>query len=203
MAWQVEELLIRLAGEESPAVSIGDGEISLRATGGSAWYQGDEEFWKSIAPGESEGKRIAERVGDKWVALEGELASLRAFCDSDGIDSEPEDLTTELFRRYETWLLALPLATPRHGRAERHTCAVAAGQGHRRKDHQCVLGPSILRRLVALDPGPGGHWRGRALQSHVDAALGVRATCRVPGGSRRVERRSIAQGDRGADARLR
>ena len=61
-------------------VDIGDGEIALRAIGGSAWYQGDEAFWKSIAPGETEGERIAEQVGDKWVALDGELASLRAFC---------------------------------------------------------------------------------------------------------------------------
>ncbi|MEU0312785.1 hypothetical protein [Nocardioides sp. NPDC006273] len=67
-------------------VSIGDGEISLRAIAGSAWYQGDEEFWKSIAP--EKGARIADRVGDKWVKLEGELASLRAFCSIDSLTAQ-------------------------------------------------------------------------------------------------------------------
>ncbi|MBC7278764.1 hypothetical protein [Nocardioides sp.] len=69
-------------------VSIGEGEISLRAIAGSAWYQGDEEFWKSIAPAKGEGERIAKRVGDKWVKLEGELASLRAFCSIDSLTAQ-------------------------------------------------------------------------------------------------------------------
>lgn len=69
-------------------VSIGDGQISLRSIAGSAWYQGDEEFWKSIAPAKGEGERIAERVGEKWVKLEGELASLRAFCSIDSLTAQ-------------------------------------------------------------------------------------------------------------------
>ncbi|MFJ9387326.1 hypothetical protein ACIRON_00800 [Nocardioides sp. NPDC101246] len=69
-------------------VSIGDGQISLRSIDGSAWYQGDEEFWKSIAPAEGEGQRIAKRVGEKWVKLEGELASLRAFCSIDSLTAQ-------------------------------------------------------------------------------------------------------------------
>ncbi|MFI5622479.1 hypothetical protein ACIA03_03345 [Nocardioides sp. NPDC051685] len=69
-------------------VSIGDGRISLRSIAGSAWYQGDEEFWKSIAPDKGEGERIAKRVGDKWVKLEGELASLRAFCSIDSLTAQ-------------------------------------------------------------------------------------------------------------------
>lgn len=69
-------------------VSIGDGQISLRSIDGSAWYQGDEEFWKSIAPAKGEGERIAKRVGKKWVKLEGELASLRAFCSIDSLTAQ-------------------------------------------------------------------------------------------------------------------
>ena len=69
-------------------VSIGDGQISLRSIDGSAWYQGDEEFWKSIAPAKGEGERIAKRVGEKWVKLEGELASLRAFCSIDSLTDQ-------------------------------------------------------------------------------------------------------------------
>ncbi|MGH3352075.1 MAG: hypothetical protein ACRDPS_15515 [Nocardioides sp.] len=69
-------------------VGIGDGEISLRSIGGSAWYQGDEAFWKSIAPAKGEGERIAKRVGEKWVALDGELASLRAFCSIDSLTAQ-------------------------------------------------------------------------------------------------------------------
>jgi len=69
-------------------VSIGDGQISLRSIAGSAWYQGDEEFWRSIAPTKGEGERIAKRVGDKWVKLEGELASLRAFCSIDSLTAQ-------------------------------------------------------------------------------------------------------------------
>jgi len=69
-------------------VSIGDGQISLRSIDGSAWYQGDEEFWKSIAPAKGEGERIAKRVGEKWVKLEGELASLRAFCSIDSLTAQ-------------------------------------------------------------------------------------------------------------------
>lgn len=69
-------------------VSIGDGQISLRSIDGSAWYQGDEEFWKSIASAKGEGERIAKRVGEKWVKLEGELASLRAFCSIDSLTAQ-------------------------------------------------------------------------------------------------------------------
>lgn len=69
-------------------VSIGEGEISLRAISDSAWYQGDEAFWKSIAPAKGAGQRIAKRVGDKWVKLEGELASLRAFCSIDSLTAQ-------------------------------------------------------------------------------------------------------------------
>jgi hypothetical protein len=69
-------------------VDIGDGEISLRAIAGTAWYQGDEEFWKAIAPEKGAGERIAKRVGDKWVKLEGELASLRAFCSIDSLTAQ-------------------------------------------------------------------------------------------------------------------
>jgi hypothetical protein len=69
-------------------VSIGDGTISLRSIAGSAWYQGDEEFWKAIAPAKGEGARIAKRVGEKWVKLEGEMASLRAFCSIDSLTAQ-------------------------------------------------------------------------------------------------------------------
>ncbi|WP_328528506.1 hypothetical protein OG984_23020 [Nocardioides sp. NBC_00368] len=69
-------------------VSIGDGEISLRSIAGSAWYQGDVEFWKAIAPAKGEGERIAKRVGKKWVKLEGEMASLRAFCSIDSLTAQ-------------------------------------------------------------------------------------------------------------------
>jgi hypothetical protein len=69
-------------------VKIGHGQISLRSIAGSAWYQGDEEFWKSIAPAKGEGERIAKRVGEKWVKLEGELASLRAFCSIDSLTAQ-------------------------------------------------------------------------------------------------------------------
>lgn len=109
-------------------VSIGDGEISLRATGGSAWYQGDEEFWKSIAPGESEGKRIAERVGDKWVALEGELASLRAFCSIDSLtgqmappEAEAQAVGPAMVQRTPTVQLDVT-----HGETESRTYVVAS-----------------------------------------------------------------------------
>lgn len=69
-------------------VSIGKGEISLRSIAGSAWYQGDKDFWLSIAPSKAEGERIAKRVGEKWVALEGELASVRAFCSIDSLTAQ-------------------------------------------------------------------------------------------------------------------
>lgn len=69
-------------------VGIGDGEISLRSIDGSAWYQGDNEFWRSVAPAKGAGDRIAKRVGDKWVRLEGELASLRAFCSIDSLTAQ-------------------------------------------------------------------------------------------------------------------
>ncbi|MEI7055019.1 hypothetical protein WBG06_04315 [Nocardioides sp. CCNWLW239] len=69
-------------------VGIGDGEISLRSIDGVAWYQGDKEFWRSVAPAKGAGDRIAKRVGEKWVKLEGELASLRAFCSIDSLTAQ-------------------------------------------------------------------------------------------------------------------
>ncbi|WP_141778875.1 hypothetical protein [Nocardioides albertanoniae] len=109
-------------------VDIGDGQISLRAIGGSAWYQGDEDFWKSIAPGKSEGKEIADRVGDKWVALEGELASLRAFCSIDSLTAQmaPAEAEAEAIGPamvYRTPTVQLDVT---HGETQSRTYVVAS-----------------------------------------------------------------------------
>lgn len=72
------DLDVSSKGSCKGTIGVGDGTIELRAIGGSAWYRADEAFWSSIAPGD--GKRIAKKVGDRWVKLGGQLASLRSFC---------------------------------------------------------------------------------------------------------------------------
>lgn len=54
------------------------------------------------------------------------FGSLRRFCHAEGLDPDAGDLTTEFFRRYQTWLLAQPLDVPRHGSDQRRGGAVAA-----------------------------------------------------------------------------
>lgn len=52
--------------------------------------------------------------------------SLGEFCAETEQHPAPSDLTTDFFRRYQSWLLDKPLATPRHGTTERRAGAVAA-----------------------------------------------------------------------------
>jgi HEAT repeat protein len=55
IAWQVEELLVRLAGEDAPAVSLGSGDAETRTKVRTAW----EQWWKK------HGERAdLARVGD-------------------------------------------------------------------------------------------------------------------------------------------
>ncbi|MGI8475187.1 MAG: tyrosine-type recombinase/integrase [Thermomicrobiales bacterium] len=54
------------------------------------------------------------------------FASLRAFCAGEGSTPGPDDLTTDFFRRYQSWLLSDPLGVPRGGRTERQAGTVAA-----------------------------------------------------------------------------
>jgi site-specific recombinase XerD len=54
------------------------------------------------------------------------FASLREFCADTAQCPEPDDLTTEFFRRYQSWLLDRPMDAPRHGTTERRAGAVAA-----------------------------------------------------------------------------
>lgn len=52
--------------------------------------------------------------------------SHRRFCAEVGLAPDANDLSTELFRRYQDWLLATPLDTPRSGSIERRSSAAAA-----------------------------------------------------------------------------
>lgn len=74
-------------------ISVGDGKIDLRAVGSSAWIRADQTFWDSIAPGQ--GKRFAKKIGTRWVALSGQLSTLRSFCNIDSLTNRllPESAT--------------------------------------------------------------------------------------------------------------
>lgn len=67
-------------------IHVGDGKIELRAIGSGAWYRADETFWTSIDAGD--GKRIARKVGKRWVKLSGELGTLRTFCSIDSLTAQ-------------------------------------------------------------------------------------------------------------------
>ncbi len=50
----------------------------------------------------------------------------RRYCHHAGIEPKGDDLTTDFFRHYQSWLLALPLDVPRQLTVERRSAAVAA-----------------------------------------------------------------------------
>lgn len=74
----------------------GQGSFELIVTDGDGFIKPDEEFWQ--AQGGPEADTLIEMVGDKWVAVTGEMAQAAAACDweqftSDFDDQEDNDIT--------------------------------------------------------------------------------------------------------------
>ncbi|MEX0426045.1 hypothetical protein AB3X52_00315 [Nocardioides sp. DS6] len=80
------DLSVSQDGSCAGTIGVGDGSIELRSAGGRAWYKADLAFWKAEVG--SEAAEVAKAVGDRWVVLSGDLASLRSFCRIDSLTSQ-------------------------------------------------------------------------------------------------------------------
>ena len=83
------DLSVSKSGACTGTIGVGDGSIELRSTGGQAWYKADLAFWKAEVGSEAE--KVAKAVGDRWVVLSGDLASLRSFCRIDSLTGQMLD----------------------------------------------------------------------------------------------------------------
>lgn len=67
----------------------GQGSLDLIVTGGDGYFKPDEQFWRSQAG--SQADTIIGMVGDKWVAVSGEMAPATAACDWDEFTGDFDD----------------------------------------------------------------------------------------------------------------
>lgn len=83
------DLSVSRSGSCTGTIGVGDGSIELRSVGGKAWYKADLGFWKAEVGAEA--ASVAKAVGDRWVVLSGDLASLRSFCRIDSLTDQMLD----------------------------------------------------------------------------------------------------------------
>jgi hypothetical protein len=57
----------------------GQGSLDLIVTDGSGFFKPDEQFWRSQAGAQADA--VIGQVGDKWVAVTGQMAPATAACD--------------------------------------------------------------------------------------------------------------------------
>jgi hypothetical protein len=84
------DLAMAESGNCEGTMSVEDqGSFELIVTDGNGFIKPDEQFWQS--QGGPQADALIETVGDKWVAVTGDMAQAAAACDWDQFTSDLDD----------------------------------------------------------------------------------------------------------------